>query len=165
LVEFALVIPILALVLFGIFDFGRAVNYWNDENHLAEVAARYAAVGELPTTAQDPNCGGKSTLTAYIQCEAGLDSIALENGCTPSGSCSGAQGSLGVCVSIPPTDAVGDPVTVKLTARYNWMPLPTAIGGSSAGFAPVTLAGTATMRLEQIPLGGDGNFETTPGSC
>ena len=39
MVEFALVLPILLLVLFGIFDFGRAINYWIDATHMSNEAA------------------------------------------------------------------------------------------------------------------------------
>ena len=44
LVEFALVLPFLLLVIFGMIDLGKAVNYWNDETHLANSAARFASV-------------------------------------------------------------------------------------------------------------------------
>ena len=52
LIEFALVLPLLLLVLCGIFEFGRIYNYWIDETHLANEAARWAAV--------DRNPGGQS---------------------------------------------------------------------------------------------------------
>ena len=38
--------------LFGIFDFGRAINDWIDATHMANEAARYAAVGNKPTAAR-----------------------------------------------------------------------------------------------------------------
>lgn len=44
LVEFALIVPLLLLLVFGIIDFGKAFNFKNDETHLANQAARYAAV-------------------------------------------------------------------------------------------------------------------------
>ena len=34
LVEFALILPVLALILFGLLDFAKAFNYWNDQTHL-----------------------------------------------------------------------------------------------------------------------------------
>src|SRR5215212_3879606 len=43
LVEFALIAPVLFLVLFAILDFGRALNYWQDATHLTAEGARYAA--------------------------------------------------------------------------------------------------------------------------
>ena len=41
LVEFALVLPLLLVLLLGMIDVGKAVNYWNDETHLANEAARF----------------------------------------------------------------------------------------------------------------------------
>ena len=48
LVEFALVLPILALLLFAMIDFGKAFNYWIDETHLANEGARWAVVDRNP---------------------------------------------------------------------------------------------------------------------
>ena len=48
LVEFAFVLPLLLVLVLGIADFGRAFNYWIDSTHLANVAARYAAVNKNP---------------------------------------------------------------------------------------------------------------------
>src|SRR3954466_13202404 len=48
LVEFVLVLPLVLLLLFGMVDFGKAFNYWNDETHLANEAARYAVVNKNP---------------------------------------------------------------------------------------------------------------------
>ena len=35
LVEFALVLPVLLLLLLGVLDFGKAYNYWIDTTHLS----------------------------------------------------------------------------------------------------------------------------------
>ena len=42
--EFALVLPLLLLILIGMLDFGKIFNYWIDETHLANEGARYAVV-------------------------------------------------------------------------------------------------------------------------
>ena len=39
LVEFALVAPILLVLLFGMLDFGRVFNYWIDATHLLVLAS------------------------------------------------------------------------------------------------------------------------------
>jgi hypothetical protein len=150
--ELALVICVLLAVVLGIVDFGRAINYWNDESHLANQAARFAAVGVLPASGQCPN---EPSLSAYISCEVNIDSPELANG----SSGHGPQGTLGICVSIP-TAAIGQPVTVKLTTTYNWLPLP-SLGGAIT-FANTAISGTATMRLEQTPPAG---WATTTGAC
>ena len=53
LIEFALVSPVLLLLLFGIVDIGRAVFYYDTVNHAAREGARTAvrASGLLPTNA------------------------------------------------------------------------------------------------------------------
>ena len=43
LVEFALVAPILLVLLFGMLDFGRVFNYWIDATHLANEGAGVGA--------------------------------------------------------------------------------------------------------------------------
>jgi Flp pilus assembly protein TadG len=53
LVEFALVIPILLLIFFGIFDLGRAVYALNTISNAARQAARVAIVDQTLATIQD----------------------------------------------------------------------------------------------------------------
>lgn len=55
LVEFALVLPIFAIMLFGIIDFGRYVFTANSLNNGAREAARFASVVNRP-----PECAGLS---------------------------------------------------------------------------------------------------------
>ena len=79
-----------------------------------------------------------------------IDSPELKNG---SGSSFGVHaypndtsGGVSVCVSVP-NNAPGQEVTVKVTADYNWLPVPKVLGGS-ATFTTVPLAGSASMRIE-----------------
>lgn len=51
-VEFALVLPLLLLVLFAVVEFSRAYNAYNDLNQMAADGARFAAVGRFPGGAQ-----------------------------------------------------------------------------------------------------------------
>ncbi|HIQ01886.1 MAG TPA: hypothetical protein EYH30_07120, partial [Anaerolineales bacterium] len=46
LVEFALILPVLLLLLFGIIEFGAAFHAWLTLEHAAREAARYAATGQ-----------------------------------------------------------------------------------------------------------------------
>jgi Flp pilus assembly protein TadG len=129
LVEFALVLPVLALLLLGIFDFGRALNYWIDETHLASEAARYAAVNQNP--------GQPQSLFAWIRDQA-------DGGELKSGS-SSVTTPLKICVSFPNgTHNVGDPVRVDVTSQYQFM--------SIFGIAPARpINASSTMRLERVP--------------
>lgn len=45
-VEFALIFPLLVMILFGIFQFGIAYNNWIALTHAAREGARLASVGE-----------------------------------------------------------------------------------------------------------------------
>ena len=53
LVEFALIAPLLFLLLFGIIDFGRALDYYNQVTQLAGQGARAAAVNRNPDGTPD----------------------------------------------------------------------------------------------------------------
>jgi Flp pilus assembly protein TadG len=122
LVEFALVLPVLLLMLMGMLFVGEALNESIDSTHLVGVAARYAAVNENPSTSGQ-------TLQQYIASLA--DSADLKTAC--------------VGISFPNgTDNVGDPVTVTMKSTYSWIPL-LKLGVSSQ------IVRTATMRLEAVP--------------
>jgi Flp pilus assembly protein TadG len=141
LVEFALVLPLLLLLLFGLIDFGKAFNYWIDETHLANEGARWAAVNKNP---------GGGTLQQYIQQQS--DSNELRSGGT-----SWVPNPSRVYICFPSvTSNVGDPVRVIVSVGYNWTPFL----GRSLSPSSVTVTGTATMRLEAAPT----NF-SADGAC
>src|SRR5438105_15110211 len=48
LTEMALVLPVLLLLILGMIDFGKAINYWIDDTHLANQGARLAVVNNNP---------------------------------------------------------------------------------------------------------------------
>jgi Flp pilus assembly protein TadG len=137
LVEFALVLPILALVLFGVIHFGRAFNYWNDETHLTATAARYAAVNRKPDTA--------SALSLQAQIKAQADAADLRG--------STAQ----VCIDFPVgTSRPGDPVRVTMSYPFAWLPLISGGTGRAplaggTGVTSTTISASAVMRLEAQP--------------
>jgi len=94
-IEYALVLPFVILVLFVLVNFGFLYNYWNNEQHLASVAARFAAVGVNPDTS-------KSFKAAIL---AQADASSLTNNAT-------------ICVSFPNGRAIGSPVTVDVAYQY-----------------------------------------------
>jgi hypothetical protein len=126
-VEFALVVPFICFLIWALVDFGKGVNYWLDANHLANLGARAAAV----LGSQPPPGGG--TLCTWIQQQA--ETSELRNG---TGSVTAP-----LKVVISPGAQIGDPVTVTVTAPYQWIPF---IGGST-----FNISATASMRLEQLP--------------
>ena len=132
LVEFALILPILALLLFAMLDFGKAFNYWIDETHLANEGARWAVVNRNP---------GGGSLQQYLVDQA--TTAELRNGGTAS-----VANPAEVCISFPSgTSNVGDPVLVTVSATYNWLP----IISNRIGVAQTTITGSSHMRLEAVP--------------
>jgi Flp pilus assembly protein TadG len=158
MVEFALVIPVLLIVVLGIIDFGRAINYWNDENQVAEIAARYVAVGTQPTWSNFPtkgSCTQPSDLSTLVKYEACLDSSNLGNG----GSSTPGGVTVHACY---PSNAVGQPVKITVSANYQWLPVFGSVFGDG-GSLPIT--GTATMRLENQITPGTWVPASDPSPC
>jgi Flp pilus assembly protein TadG len=65
-VEFALLLPLLLIVLIGVLDFGRAVNYYNTLTELAAEGARSAAVNVNP----DGTPVSGTSIQDQIKCQA-----------------------------------------------------------------------------------------------
>jgi Flp pilus assembly protein TadG len=144
LTEFALVAPILFIALFAIIDFGKAINYWNDQTQLAAQGARMAAVSGSNALTPAGVClettTTKSNLADYIQCQADTNEL-LNGKTTPSGSTAAE-----VCISLPGTSAaIGQPIRVIVKSQYTWIPLLPL----PASLKTVTIQGAATMRLER----------------
>lgn len=118
-VEFAIVALPLFLIIFGILDFGRALNYYNDMTQLAGQGARAAAVNEnidgLPAD---------STFQAKLAAEN--DSPELTS-------------KVQVCIQSVPV-AVGDPVTISAKYSFHFNAIIASI--------PITLSSTQTERSE-----------------
>ena len=126
LVEFAIVVPVLLLLVMGMLQFGILLNAWIDETHLTSSGARYAAVNQNP----DPSM----TLQEYIKSRADTTDL---------------RTTAKVCIEYPTNPdtstagEVGDPVKVAMTYDYQLLPL---LGG-----VLMKVTGDATMRLEAVP--------------
>jgi len=135
LVEFALVAPLLLVILFAMLDFGRTFNYWIDATHLANEGARWAVVNKNPASS--------GSLQDYIQQQADTDELR-------NGGSSSVPSALEVCISFPGgSSAVGNPVQVTASVTYNWLPFLSeqALGGLTS----TTVSSSSTMRLEAPP--------------
>jgi Flp pilus assembly protein TadG len=134
LVELAFVIPIVLLFLFGIIDFGLALNKQNEATNIANIAVREAAVVGTTSTA---TCGGTTeyTLADWAQCES-----AATGGPVLSAFCvyDTATSNTGT------TYTTGDPVLVKVSTSFGWMKL---LSGESGGLV-TSIGANATMREE-----------------
>jgi Flp pilus assembly protein TadG len=139
-VEFALIVPLLLLIVFGILDFGRALNYLNDSTQLARAGARWAVV-DKPFADLDK--------WDDTTCATSLQQCIKDNGVTGE-----MRDATTVCIDfMGNTDPqVGDPIKVTVTVDFTWLPY---LGGEKAPFpldaASTTMTGSAVMRLEQPP--------------
>jgi Flp pilus assembly protein TadG len=126
LIEFAIVLPLLMLILMGILYFGRYINYTNDATQLASAAVRSAAINA------NPGAASSESLQRYFEQQASPE---LANGSSdvsavklylyyPSGS----------------TGAVGQPVRACVLSTVNFIPL--------LGASQTTIIETATMAVE-----------------
>jgi Flp pilus assembly protein TadG len=132
LVEFALVVPVLLLLILGALDFGKAYNYWIDSTHLSAAGARWAAVNKNP--------GPGATLQESIRDQA--DSNELRNGGTNA-----VADPLQVCITFPDGAEVGNPVEVTVTTTYNFL----NYLQTKTDLTSKSITGSSTMRLEQTP--------------
>jgi Flp pilus assembly protein TadG len=98
LVEFALVLPVVLLVLFGIIQFGLALNSANDETHLANEVARYVTVNQDPSS---------ESLQKWAKRQVDSNALSAQK----------------VCISFPSGATVGNPVEVKVYGTIKWLPL------------------------------------------
>jgi Flp pilus assembly protein TadG len=155
MVEFALIlIPLLILVV-GIIQFGIALNFWLDQQRIANQGARWAVVNSWPgcdrtqgpgTCTANPPCTASpptnTTLANYLKCQTlsvGLRNTVTVTVCYPNDGIGSNDG------------LIGSPVRVQLDAPFKLQAI--------MGFAKINLRAKADMRLEQdtIPNGASGN--------
>ena len=143
LAEFALVLPALILLLFGMVEFGRGFNYWNDATHISAEGARFAVVNRKP----DP--GNAASLQTQLRAQA-------DTGELRSGGSSALPAPAEVCVDFPNgTSGIGDPVRVTMRFTYHWIPALDTVAkliDSKKSFpATTTFTATSIMRIEVPP--------------
>jgi Flp pilus assembly protein TadG len=144
LVEFALVLLPLLLIVVGILQFGIGLNYWLDEQRIANQGARWAVVNAWPGCARTLPAG---SCTAIPACTSAPTNTTLANYLECQAITQGLRNSVSVAICYPddgdPSNdgAVGSPVRVMVETPYEFVPL--------LGIGTITLRGSATMRLEQ----------------
>lgn len=151
IVEFALIAPLLFFLVFGIIEFGRALNYYNDLTQLAGQGARAAIVSRNPDSTAvgtaNANCPANNQT---IQCQ--IAKTFPTDGQLKSGMsvCLGTLNTATGQISTPSTaPAIGAPVTVRTKYPFHFL---TSLFGAS-----ITLTATQTERLEALPTWGGGN--------
>lgn len=134
--EFAILLPILLMLVFGIIDFGRGFFSWVILTNGAREGARAAAVGN-----------NQAAVTSTVQnAVSGLYVTGIE-----SGACvSPAKGKLCVTGANLVGD-MGEPVTVTVQYNFSYIVLPNIMNwaaGSSMPGGVFPLVAHSTMRLE-----------------
>jgi Flp pilus assembly protein TadG len=95
LVEFALVLPVLLIILMGLFDFGRAILAYNTVAEAARNGARVAIVNQIPADicsvaanraiaiSLPTTCAANATAVGvYVTASTGGSSCTVVNACT-----------------------------------------------------------------------------------
>jgi len=124
LTEFALLVPVILLVLLGVFDFGRAIYAYNAIANAARLGGRTAIVNQTP-----------SEIRARAIAQAtGLAIDGASTSCPPAGAS-------GVCVEFKNAALTADcsPATLGcvavITVKYTFDPLTPIIGRVLGPFA------------------------------
>ena len=147
MVEFALILFPLLILVAGIIQFGIGLNFWLDQQRIANQGARWAVVNTWPGCPRNATaCGTPNTLQEYLHNQAlsqGLSNSVTVNVCYPD------DGD-----TQTPAEAVGTPVQVRLAAPFEFLPI--------LGLGTITLRADATMRLEQDPTHITGELSSCP---
>jgi Flp pilus assembly protein TadG len=135
LIEFAILAPLLILLLLGIVEFGWVFGQYNDVRHGAREGARFAAV----------NAGDQNAIATYVcntmDLSAGVTLLTID--LTKTGGGLGQTGTITVTADI---DSLSN---VPLIST----------------FLPTQLTSTVEFRIEQPATWANGTVTRTPGSC
>jgi Flp pilus assembly protein TadG len=134
LLEFALVLPVLLIVLFGVVDFGRAIYGYSTAGQAARAGSRVAIVEQTPAAVQS---AAILAATALSLTPADVD-VCFKTATTAQRNCSS-----------PATDACTPQLgcLAIVTVRAPFTPL-TPIIGSIVG--PITLTSTSIEPIEYV---------------
>jgi Flp pilus assembly protein TadG len=132
LVEFALILPVLIVIMLGIVDFGRAIYAFNSVSNAAREGARLGIVDQRI----DPGGAYKAAVEAANQATAlNLDPTdpiqVLVTFPNPNGNC--------------PTISAGCPISVRV--QYQFTAITPIIGGI---VGPITVGSTTVLPIERV---------------
>ena len=133
LVEFALVVPVMLLLVVGGLDAGRLFFSWIEVSNAAREAAAYAAGNPTDTS----GITGHATTEVNSQGQGGEGSMSV------SVSCADTSNATIPCASAPGGNGTGNTVTVRVTRPFSFV---TPIIGNLLG-SSVNLTGSATSAV------------------
>lgn len=155
LVEFALVFPLIVLLLFGLIDLGRAVFAYSTLANAVRQGARVAIVNQLDVpsaTTCNLDMPIEDVANPRWQAKPCTAAAAVSLGIRASDvtiTYSAPPGSSLVCPATPqrPTSVLVPGCIATVTATYPWQAL-TPVVSSIVG--PITFTATSTMPVEMV---------------
>ena len=132
LVEFALVFPVLLLILMGLFDFGRAIVAYNTISEAARNGARVSIVNQTPADICAVAAGRAVGLGLPTTCAANPAAVGIYVSASTGGSS---------CTAINCVQSV--------KATYQFRAITPIIG---AFIGPITLSATSSVPVESTCL-------------
>lgn len=149
-VEFALVVPMMLLLLFGIIDLGYAINRNTMVNNASREGAREGSYNTSATAYNNVRCKVRQSLDSV---ETSVSPAVSPFDCAPAGTkitvnvtCKKVNAT--ACTLTFPTDAVsGGTVIVKVDYVHTWI---TPLGNFAGAIfsAPITVSKSTEMRIE-----------------
>ncbi len=129
LVEFAVVAPVLLLMILALFDGGRAVLFYTELTNASRVGARVAIVNQ----SNDASCTGERTFKCAVA------ELTTGMGIAPS-----AVGDVAITGSdcSQPSDC-----TVRVTVNHSFQMITPVL---SSIIGPINLSGSTTMPIERV---------------
>ncbi len=167
LVEFALILPVFLLLLFGLFDLGRAVYAYNTISNASREAVRVAIVDQDCTFIRDQAAQHAVTLgvtASDVDVFVWDPSIANSGQFTPANASShrapcGSSTGTAECPQSTTAAEILLGCVIEVTVHYSYTPA-TPIIGNLVG----TIDMSATTR-EPVERTCDSNFVTPPQTC
>ncbi len=136
--EFALVLPLLVTILFGIIDFGYFFGQFNEVRHAAREGARIAAVSNVVFDQDGDADFDDEDIRLYVCDVMDLSGQTATITLTQSGA------------------DIGDEASIEVELATD------SISGFLGSVVPSTATSTATFRLEAVPTW---TVPATPGTC
>jgi hypothetical protein len=155
MVEFALVLPMLLLVMFAVIEFGRLLFIWSAVFTASREAARYGAAAGSPGN-YDPyyrDCAGMAAAARRISNLAGLSTITISYD-------HGVGNPIGSCPSnIPDVISLGDRVQVSVSTTYQPIlplvripPIPISSNASRTILKDISISGTPSAPTGSVTV-------------
>ena len=141
LAEFAMVLPVFLILVFGIIDFGMGLRAYITVAQATREGARYAAVGNPAgtfTSGGSGDCTGSMTTSTVGKVCSTMNGLNLTNVDS-------------VSVTYPQGNEPGKPVRVEASYEYHYItPLKAVVNFISAGSLndTITVTSATDMRLE-----------------